>query len=66
MQRVKYDSSPKWNQQFEYTLEEAPVDQKIRIGVMSKRKSLLVFPKNVRISHNCLMVNELNIINPKS
>ncbi|KAJ0970483.1 hypothetical protein J5N97_023360 [Dioscorea zingiberensis] len=42
---IKKSRNPRWNEGFQFMLEEAPMDEKIRIEVMSKRRGFNCYPK---------------------
>lgn len=42
---MKKTRQPRWNEEFQFMLEEAPLHEKIHIEVMSKRKSFSFLSK---------------------
>ncbi|KAH7662675.1 C2 domain-containing protein [Dioscorea alata] len=42
---IKKSRNPRWNEAFQFVLEEEPIDEKIHIEVMSKRKGFNFYPK---------------------
>ena len=51
IQMIKKSRDPRWNEEFQFMLEEAPVGQKIHIEVMSKRRGFS-FHGKVRKIHD--------------
>lgn len=42
---MKKTRNPRWNEEFQFVLEEAPINEKINIQVWSKRRGFNLFPK---------------------
>ncbi|XP_077229300.1 synaptotagmin-3-like [Tasmannia lanceolata] len=57
---IKKSRDPRWNEEFQFMLEEAPLDDKIHIEVMSKRKG---FNFHFKESLGHIDINLMDVVN---
>ncbi|KAG1353925.1 synaptotagmin-3 [Cocos nucifera] len=57
---IKKSRDPRWNEEFQFMLEEAPIGQKIHIEVMSKRRGFIFHGKE-SLGH--VDINLLDVVN---
>jgi hypothetical protein len=48
VQVIRKARDPRWNEEFQFVMDEAPVDEKIHIQVRSRRRGLLPFHNKVK------------------
>ncbi|BAF20312.2 Os06g0685300 [Oryza sativa Japonica Group] len=61
-QIIKKTRDPRWNEEFQFMVDEAPVDDKIHIEVVSKRRGLrLPFRNKESLGH--VDINLVDVVN---
>ncbi|XP_068663626.1 synaptotagmin-3 [Aristolochia californica] len=57
---IKNTRDPMWNEEFQFVLEEAPIDERIHVEVMSKRRGFS-FHSKVSLGH--IDINLIDVVN---
>ncbi|XP_047086615.1 synaptotagmin-3-like [Lolium rigidum] len=58
---IRKARDPRWNEEFQFVMDEAPVDEKIHIQVRSRRRGLLPFHNKESLGH--VNINLVDVVN---
>nr|XP_051198805.1 synaptotagmin-3 isoform X2 [Lolium perenne] len=58
---IRKARDPRWNEEFQFVVDEAPVDEKIHIQVRSRRRGLLPFHNKESLGH--VNINLVDVVN---
>lgn len=55
-QRIKKNRDPRWEEEFQFTLEEPPMDDKLHVEVISTSSRMGLLHPKVHIAHSLMQI----------